>query len=74
MSAKRLRLGPVAGLMACLMLLSVAGCAQKTPVTADCQTFQPITVGEGDKLSDETARQILAHNETYRAVCGNDGG
>jgi len=55
-----------------LLLLSltmcVTGCASF--VGTDCSWVKIITVSKDDVLTDETARQILAHDEKVLAVCG----
>lgn len=40
------------------LAISVSGCA-----TGACTGWGPIKVGEGDQFTDETARDILKHNE-----------
>jgi hypothetical protein len=34
-----------------------------------CAIADPITVSRADVLSDHTARQVLAHNETWARLC-----
>jgi hypothetical protein len=34
-----------------------------------CAIADPITVAQADVLSDQTARQVLAHNETWARLC-----
>lgn len=36
----------------------------------DCDWARPIYVSRADQLTDGTARQILAHNDTGAALCG----
>lgn len=55
-------------LAAGLMLLS--GCARTGPVTDACGPWRPILVSRDDGLTEGTARAILAHNLTGRALCG----
>ena len=43
----------------------IGGCAKPT----DCWA-SPIRPSVDDALTDGTARQILAHNEAGRAICG----
>jgi hypothetical protein len=62
----RARSGAV--LLASLILAS--GCANRGPVTNFCQIAEPILISRQDVLTDGTARQILAHNEVGKAVCG----
>jgi hypothetical protein len=35
-----------------------------------CEWAKPIYVSRSDVLTDGTARQILAHDETYQEICG----
>lgn len=55
----------------------IAGCASRE-INADqvplpppdyCALARPIYIGEEDTLSDETARQILAHNLLGERLC-----
>ena len=50
----------------------LTGCATDGPVTGDagCLWTRPIYVGAGDHLTEETAVQIEAHNETGARRCG----
>lgn len=57
-------------LTAFLLLLSATGCAHGGNVTDGCLGWQPIYVSRDDDLTDETARQILAHNEVGEQRCG----
>lgn len=44
----------------------LGGCA-----TIDgCEIFSPIAPSVKDRLTEQTERQITAHNETGEAVCG----
>ena len=65
-------------LLACLLALLNASCASigngKTAVelsTVDtaCEWVKPIRIAASDKLSDGTARQILALNKAQLAAC-----
>jgi hypothetical protein len=50
------------------MLLS--GCASTGPaISGFCEVAQPIWISKADALTDGTARQILAHNETWATIC-----
>lgn len=54
------------------LLLLLGGCLhtrQQTPITVSnyCQIAKPITWQDGDSYL--TARQIDAHNRTYKNVC-----
>ena len=54
-----------------LVVTLLTGCASSGPVTESyCNTAGPIYVGQDDQLTDETARQILSHNETWASICG----
>ena len=53
---------------AILMLLS--GCGGSGAAIDPCGPWRPITIGQGDALTDATARQVLAHNLTGRRLCG----
>lgn len=56
-------------LLASLTLLT--GCASGGPATdAFCAVGRPILVSRSDVLTTETARQLLAHNETGARICG----
>lgn len=48
-----------------------SGCATSTVATDSCAWVQIITVSRADVLTDQTAREILAHNEKVEAICGN---
>ena len=45
------------------------GCAS-TVVTDGCSWVQTITVSRQDVLTDQTAKEILAHNEKVEKFCG----
>ena len=36
----------------------------------DCAWARPIYTSQADELTDSTAKQILAHNETGAEICG----
>lgn len=55
-------------LLAILTLLP--SCAGTGAAPTDCGAWRPILVGDGDTLTAETARAILAHNRTGRRLCG----
>jgi len=50
----------------------LAGCATSGAVTSSgyCEVAAPILISKDDAFTDGTARQILAHNETWAAICG----
>lgn len=54
--------------LASLMLLSA--CASGGPVTDMCGAWRPILISRDDALTPDTARAILAHNETGAKLCG----
>ncbi len=55
----------------CLVsLILLAGCALSGAAPTPCGPWRPILVGAADVLTDETARDVLAHNETGRRLCG----
>jgi len=58
----------VAVLLASLILAS--GCAMSGSVISGCGMFEPILTSRHDVLTDGTARQILAHNDIGRGLCG----
>lgn len=52
------------------MLVLLTGCAADGRATDPCGAWRPILVSRADVLTDGTARQLLAHNETGRRLCG----
>jgi hypothetical protein len=58
-------------LLACLLMLFASGCATNGPAIVDtgCSWVRPIMVSKSDVLTDETAREILTHNEAWSAIC-----
>ena len=63
---------PLPSLCLALLLTSCAstGVATKPTPSNGCEWARPIYVSSADVLSDATARAILAHDETWKAVCG----
>lgn len=56
----------------CLLLslmLFVSGCANLL-ATDTCTWVKVVTVSSQDTLTDQTAREILAHNEKVEEICG----
>lgn len=52
------------------MALLLSACGTNGVVINDyCILFSPIRVSRADVLTDGTARQILAQNETWGRVC-----
>jgi len=49
-----------------LLLIPLASCS----AAAGCEAWRPVLIGPEDRISDETARAILAHNLTGRRLCG----
>ena len=54
-------------LLPSLMLL-LTGCAS-TNVISPCAWVKIITVSKADVLTDQTAREILTHNEKVETIC-----
>jgi hypothetical protein len=56
-----------------LTILLLGACATNGRVietgTTGCEWARPIFISRHDVLTDPTARQILAHNETGRRLC-----
>lgn len=50
-------------------LTLLAGCATGGAGTSPCSGWRPIYISRADVLTDGTARQILAHNETGARLC-----
>lgn len=51
------------------LALIIPACAP-SPAPTECAWAQPILVSRDDVMTEETARQILTHNETGARVCG----
>jgi len=49
-------------------MMFVSAC-QSTVGTDSCAWVQIITVSRHDVLTDQTAREILAHNEKVETIC-----
>jgi hypothetical protein len=55
--------------------LLLSGCGTPGPVPSDgCSWTRPILVSGDDVLTEDTAGQVLAHNETGARICGWRGG
>ena len=52
-----------------LPLMFTSACATNTVATNECSWVKIITVSKDDVLTDQTAREILTHNETVERVC-----
>jgi hypothetical protein len=60
-------------LLASLLLTACASGGRVTEVVdAGCDWTRPVLVSRFDVLTDGTARQILAHNETWALRCGKE--
>lgn len=56
----------------CAVALS-AGCGIETPsFDTGCDWVVPIEPSQADQLTDGTVTQILAHNEVWEEVCGQE--
>lgn len=69
MSKTLLLLLPLAVL---LQSCATTGAGTEPPVIVDngCKWARPIYVSKADRLTDQTADQILAHNMTGQRLCG----
>lgn len=56
--------------MRTLRLLALTIPLASCSAAAGCETWRPIVIRSDDRVSDDTARQILAHNLTGRRLCG----
>jgi hypothetical protein len=56
-------------LSACLMALLLTGCATSGAGINYCDLAGPVFISKQDQLTDETARQLLQHNETWKRNC-----
>lgn len=57
-----------------LAALPLAGCAgdyQIKIVDTSCDWVKPIFINKGDKLTDKTANEILAHDDKWKEICGS---
>lgn len=53
------------------MLLLLTSCATSGPENNDfCDLGRPIYLNSADKISPETGRQILSHDNLGQALCG----
>lgn len=56
-------------------MLCISGCATNgSVIDTACAWVRPIMVSRDDVLTDETARSILIHNETWERVCSQPSG
>ena len=61
--------------LAAICVLGLGACDVPPPaiiraVDTGCDWARPILVADGDQLTQETARAVLAHNETWQKRCG----
>jgi hypothetical protein len=57
-------------LLVCLLTLCASGCATNgSVIDTSCAWVRPIMVSRDDQLTDETAREILTHNEAWERIC-----
>ena len=64
------RLRKLAPLLLILLLGACATGGRATKPEAACLAFKPVYVSRKDVLTDQTARDILANNETGARLCG----
>ena len=50
----------------------IAACDSINAPVAGCEWVRPIMVEEADRLTTETKRALLAHNELYEEFCRDD--
>ena len=48
-----------------MMMSLTAACASTAAPVAGCEWIRPIILAEDDRLTTETKRALLAHNEMY---------
>lgn len=58
--------------LALATMLLASACVDGS-ATDFCAVAQPIFVSRGDQLTSETVRQLVAHNETWEALCRAPG-
>ena len=55
-------------------LMMLVGCASKPDtqlVDTSCSWVKPIFIDKGDKLTNKTAEEILAHDDKWKQFCGS---
>ena len=53
-----------------LSLVLLTGCVTRGGTVTDyCLVAKPIMISGGDMMTDETAAEILRHNETWERLC-----
>jgi len=60
-------------MVALLGLMLLPSCAGDGDAGSFCAAARPVYVGPEDVFSAETARALLAHNETGARLCGWQG-
>ena len=50
----------------------ISACANINAPPDGCEWIRPIIVEEADRLTTETKRALLAHNELYEEFCSDD--
>jgi uncharacterized lipoprotein YehR (DUF1307 family) len=63
-------------LIAIAALMMLVGCSNKPDtqiVDTSCSWVKPIFIGKGDKLTNKTAEEILAHDDKWKLFCGSKG-
>jgi hypothetical protein len=50
-------------------MFSVGGCANIDAPVAGCERVRPIPLAEGDRVTTETMRALLAHNNAVAVFC-----
>ena len=61
-------------LIAIAALMMLVGCSNKPDtqiVDTSCSWVKPIFIGKGDKLTNKTAEEILAHDDKWKQFCGS---
>lgn len=52
-----------------MTLMFVSACKSGPVIDTGCAWVQPILISKKDVLTDETARAVLTHNESWEAAC-----
>lgn len=59
-------------LLVCLTMLCVSGCGVNgSVIDTACSWVRPIMISKDDALTPGTARQILDHNDSWKAACAS---
>ena len=51
------------------LMMFGSGCVSTPAISGGCSWVKVITVSKADVLTDQTAREILAHNEKVETIC-----